>query len=219
MSSLSPDFYFDLSSFKHQAVFDTPFVWTAITQISLYLKTLPLGQILTEVPAGAHLIDRETIFIGRGTVVEPGAYIKGPCYIGENCTIRHGAYLRGDVLTGDYCVLGHDSEFKNALLLNHAHAAHFAYVGDSILGNHVNLGAGTVCANLKLDRSPVIIHADGRRVETGLKKFGAILGDGAQTGCNSVLNPGTLFGKHAMCYPCLNIGGMIPPNQIIRKNQ
>ena len=105
---------------------------------------------------------------------------------------------------------------KTHLLLNGAHAAHFAYVGDSIFGNRVNLGAGTICANLRFDNKPVTVFLDGQRIETGLRKFGAIIGDGSQTGCNSVTNPGTLLGKNVRCYPCVNFGGFIPSDQIVR---
>ncbi len=217
MKFTTPEYYFDLTAFKHRSLFEVSApVWNALSRISPYLKSLSLGRIETDVPQGVYLIHPELISIGKGTVLEPGAYIKGPCWIGEHCTVRHGAYLRGDVITGDHCVLGHASEFKNAILLDGAHAAHFAYVGDSILGSRVNLGAGTVCANLKLDKGLVTVHAEGERVGTGLKKFGAILGDDAQTGCHAVLNPGTLFGKNALCYPCMNVGGFVPANQVLR---
>lgn len=158
----------------------------------------------------------ENISIGKGTVLEPGVYIKGPCIIGENCTIRHGAYIRGNLITGNGCVIGHDTEIKNSVMLNHAQAAHFAYLGDSILGNRVNLGAGTKCANLKLDHKNIAVRFGERLIETGLKKFGAIIGDDSQTGCNSVTNPGTLFGKQVFCYPCLNVGGFVASKQLIR---
>ncbi len=219
MDRLSPNHYFDLSSYTHRALFkECTYVWEALSQIKGYLESLTLGRIEVDIPENVFLINPDQISIGKGTVVEPGSYIKGPCVIGENCTVRHGAYIRGDLITGNHCVLGHDSEFKHSILLNHAHAAHFAYVGDSILGNHVNLGAGTVCANLRLNKQSVALYLDKDRVETGLRKMGAIFGDHAQTGCNSVMNPGTLFGKQAVCYPCLNIGGIIDSGEIIRKS-
>lgn len=209
--------FFDLSSFAHKALFaQTSYVWEALPRVSAYLLSLPLGKIETEIPDGAFLINPELISIGAGTVVEPGAYIKGPCIIGKNATVRHGAYVRGNLIAGDRCVIGHDSEFKNAILLNDAHAAHFAYVGDTILGNRVNLGAGTVCANLKLDRGPVVVHGDGRRIDTGMRKFGAIIGDDVQTGCHTVLNPGTLLGKGVVSHPGVNCGGYIPEGHIVR---
>lgn len=144
-------------------------------------------------------------------MIEPGVYIQGPCIIGKNCVIRHGAYIREGVICGDYCQIGHSAELKHSILLNHACATHFVYVGDSILGNEVNLGAGVKCANLRLDRSEVVVAWNGKRVKTGLKKLGAIVGDRVQIGCNCVLNPGTLIGKESFSHPLLNLSGYIPP--------
>jgi NDP-sugar pyrophosphorylase family protein len=209
--------FFDLSLFQHAKLFENlTSVWDAIPRIAPFLTETPLGSIEIEIPAGAHLIHPELITIGKGSVVEPGAYIKGPCLIGKNCIIRQGAYIRGDVITGDDCVIGHDTEIKNTLLLNHAHAAHFAYLGDSILGNHVNLGAGTICANLRLNRAIINVYLDGRSYSSGLRKFGAILGDGVQLGCHTVTNPGTLMGKNSSSHPCVNFGGVIPAGSIIK---
>ena len=211
MKALETTELFDLSSYPHQSLFNhCTYPWEALAKLKEYLSALSLGDLQGTISEDAYLVNKHLISIGKGSVIEPGAYIEGPCWIGENCTVRHGAYIRGNVIAGNNCVLGHDSEFKHSILLNGSQAAHFAYVGDSILGNHINLGAGTVCANLKLDRQPVAIKVNGDRIETGLRKLGAILGDHAQTGCNAVLNPGTVFGKSALCYPCLNISGFIP---------
>lgn len=150
--------------------------------------------------SGATLADNQ-IYLGKGTVVEPGAYIKGPAIIGNNCEIRQGAYIRGNVLVGNKCIIGHATEVKNACFLDQAKAGHFAYIGDSILGNRVNLGAGTKLANLNIRSVPVRLKLDGKDVHTGLKKFGAILGDDVETGCNSVTNPGTMLGKKCAVYP------------------
>lgn len=217
MASFSPSYFFDLSHFKHRALFEKgPFVWDALKEISAYLKAYPLGKIEGDVSSQAYLIDREKISIGKGSVVEPGAYIKGPCIIGENCTVRHGAYIRGDCIAGDSCVIGHDTEIKNSIFLNGAQASHFAYVGDSILGNKCNLGAGTKLANLKLAHDYVFIHFEGKMIETGLRKFGAIIGDQAQIGCNAVTNPGALLGPSVRCYPCVNVGGFVPARSIVK---
>lgn len=145
------------------------------------------------------------ISIGQGSVVEPGALVRGPAIIGSNTEIRQGAYVRGNCIVGDRCVVGHTTEIKNAVLLNDAKAGHFAYIGDSILGNNVNLGAGTKCANLKLTGSEVIIRAKRKTFKTGLRKFGAILGDNVETGCNSVTSPGVLMGKSSLVYPNVNV--------------
>lgn len=217
MPSTHPSDFFDFSHFQHASLFkDIQHVWEALGRISPYLKSLTLGRIDTVVPEGVYLINREQISIGQGTLLEPGAYIKGPCVIGKNCTVRHGAYIRGDLIAGDNCVIGHDTEVKNAIFLDGAHAAHFAYVGDSILGNKCNLGAGVKCANLKLDGAIVDLFVEGDRISTGLRKLGAIVGDGVQIGCNCVTNPGTLLGRGVLCYPCLNIGGLIPADQIVK---
>lgn len=208
--SFSAQAFFDLTRYAHKELFThSPLVWEALKHLKSYLKQQSLGKIEVDIPAGAFLINPESISIGKGSVVEPGAYIKGPCVIGERCTVRQGAYIRGDLLTGDDCVIGHTTEIKHSILLNGVHAAHFAYVGDSILGNRVNLGAGTKCANLRLDGKEIVIHHDGQRYATGLRKFGVLMGDDSQTGCNSVTNPGTLLGPGVVCYPSLNIGGVV----------
>lgn len=208
---------FDLSGFKHAVLFqECQYPWDPLNKIDAYLRGMHLGKIGVGVPEGAHLIHPEWISIGKGTVIEPGAYIKGPCIIGENCSIRQGAYIRGDVIVGNDCVIGHDSEIKNSILLNGAKAAHFAYVGDSILGNRVNLGAGAKLSNVRLDHGTISVYCQGELIATGRKKLGALLGDGTQIGCNSVSNPGVIAGKNVYCYPCLNISGCIPENAKIK---
>lgn len=221
MSQLvSPTAFFILGHFTHAELFEgCTYVWEALERLSDYLKKQKLGKIEVEIPSSVHVVNPELISIGRGTVVEPGAYIQGPCIIGNNCQIRHGAYIRGHVIAGEACVIGHDTEIKHSILLDRVNAAHFNYVGDSILGNGVNLGAGVKCANLKLDHSPVTVVVQGERYKTGLKKLGAILGDGAQLGCNSVTNPGTLMGRGAIAYPCVNVQGFIPASGKAKPHQ
>jgi NDP-sugar pyrophosphorylase family protein len=164
---------------------------------------------------GAVLFD-SNIYIGEGTVVEPGALIKGPSIIGNRTEVRQGAYLRGNCLIGDRCVVGHTTEVKHSIMLDDAKAGHFAYIGDSILGNHVNLGAGTKLANLKIVDVEMKLRVEGKIYETGLRKLGAILGDHTETGCNSVTSPGTLLGKASLVYPCVNIpGGFHPERSVI----
>lgn len=217
MNNFHTSYFFDLSDFQHASLFEeTDFVWKVLANIGPYLAKLSLGKIEVDIPAGAFLIDPHLISIGKGTVVEPGAYIKGPCWIGRDCTVRHGAYVRGDVITGNKCVIGHDTEIKHSILLDYAHAAHFAYLGDSIIGNRVNLGAGTKCANLKLDNHSIKVAYQDNRWDTGLRKFGAVIGDDSQIGCNAVTNPGTLLGKNVYCYPVINIGGFVPSHSTIK---
>lgn len=206
----SPEQFFDLKSFSHRALFDhCEDIWEPLTRIQSFLKDTVLGRIEVDIPPGVYLDHPELISIGKGTLIEPGAYIRGPCLIGQNCVIRHGAYIRGDLITGDECVIGHATEVKHCIFLNRVRAGHFAYLGDSILGHDVNLGAGTKCANLRLDGGEIALRFEGRRYGTGMRKLGAIIGDGGQTGCNAVTNPGTLFGPGVVCYPCVNVGGVV----------
>ncbi len=166
--------------------------------------------------AGAFIKGRR-IYFGEKVRVEPFSYIEEPCYFSAYTQIRHTSYIRGSVYTGKGSVIGHTTEIKNSLLLKEAKAAHFAYIGDSILGSEVNLGAGTKLANLKFHHKEIIINIKDEKVNTGLKKMGAILGDRVQTGCNSVLQPGTLIGKNSFVYPGVSApSGYYPPNKKIK---
>lgn len=220
MISFNPTYFFDLSTYSHVQLFILEeAVWAALNHITSYLADQTLGKIESEVPKNAYLVNQHLVSIGKNTIVEPGAYIKGPCIIGDNCSIRHGAYIRGNVITGNYCVIGHDTEIKHSILLDHAQAAHFAYLGDTIIGNRVNLGAGVKCANLKFNHGHVTISYQGEHLNTGLRKFGAIIGDDSQIGCNAVTNPGTLLGKNVFCYPVVNVGGFVPSNSVVKNYQ
>lgn len=159
------------------------------------------------------------VWIHPSVKLPPFATIIGPAYIGAKTEIRPGAYIRGNVIAGEGCVLGNSSEFKNCLLLDNVQAPHFNYVGDSILGNGAHLGAGVICSNLRLDQGKVIVRLPAVEVDTGLRKLGAILGDKAEVGCNSVLNPGTLLGPRALIAPCTSFGGYLPANTIARARQ
>ena len=216
---LKPSDFFELSDFAHRDLFDQlDFVWDALKHLAAYLQTNVKPDIRGTVMDGAVLIG-DHIQIGEGTVVEPGAYIVGPTIIGNHSVVRQGAYVRGNVLVGDHCVVGHTSELKSAILLNHSGAPHFNYVGDSILGTHVNLGAGTKLSNLKMIKGHVTVRIGDTVYDSGLRKFGAILGDRAQTGCNSVLNPGTLLGPDSVVYPNATVSGYVPPQTIVKLRQ
>ena len=154
--------------------------------------------------AGAYLFD-DTILLGPGTVVEAGALIKGPVVIGGETEVRQGAYIRGNCVVGDGCVVGHTTEIKGSIMLDGAKAGHFAYIGDSILGRDVNLGAGTKLANLKMLPGSISIRSGRQRFDTGRRKLGAILGDRTETGCNSVTSPGTLMGPRSIVYPTVAV--------------
>src|SRR5690606_26397504 len=135
----------------------------------------------------------ENVYVGPGVVIEPGAFVQGPTILGEGTVVRHGAYVRGSCVIGKGCVIGHATELKRVIMLDGAQAPHFNYVGDSILGRRVNLGAGTRLSNFKNDGSVITVKVGDERVSTGMRKLGAIVGDDVKTGCNSVLSPGTLI--------------------------
>jgi NDP-sugar pyrophosphorylase family protein len=158
----------------------------------------------------------EQVFIGRDTVVEPGACIKGPAWIGPNCHIRHGAYIRENVIIGAGTVIGNSSEVKNSILFNNCQVPHFNYVGDSILGAKVHLAAGVIVSNLKLTGDLITLRVDGEVVATGLRKFGALIGDGAEVGCHVVINPGSILGRHSLIYPGVSWRGILPANSIAK---
>jgi NDP-sugar pyrophosphorylase family protein len=161
----------------------------------------------------------DDVEIGEGTVIEHGAVIKGPAVIGAHCEIRCGAYIRGNVIVGNHCVLGNASEFKNAVLFHNVQVPHFSYVGDSILGYKAHLGAGVILSNVKSIKGTVTVKHDGESIETGLRKFGAIIGDGAAIGCNCVLNPGSIIGRRSIFYPNIAWRGVCPPDSIVKLRQ
>lgn len=166
------------------------------------------SRIKGQIHPGAWLFGDE-IVVEEGASIEAGAYIEGPTYIAKGAVIRHGAYIRGYVYVGPGAIIGHTTEAKETILLKDAKAAHFAYLGNSVLGASVNLGAGTKLANLRIDHRTVKIRSPQGKIETNLKKFGALLGDHAQTGCNSVTNPGTIVLARAVVMPCQNVSGFI----------
>lgn len=228
---LAPTDFFDLSDSAVAAFFaECDFVWDAIGRIAHHTARLTGNQQTIDgaVMPGAHLGDAP-IVIAAGARVEPGAYVEGPAYIGPDAVVRHGAFVRANVILLDGAILGHASEAKNALLLPGAHAPHFNYIGDSILGHGVNLGAGTKLSNLGVlsvkdphtGRRPTIkIRVDGHEYDTGLAKFGAILGDDAQTGCNAVLNPGCVVGPRSLVYANASLRkGVYPADTLIKLRQ
>jgi NDP-sugar pyrophosphorylase family protein len=205
---------FDLSQTEHAAIFEgCTYAWEALEKIGDYLARAPRQHPPKRFP-GASIGDG--VFIGEGTVIEPGVLIKGPAIIGKNCQIRHNAYLREQVIVGDDCVVGNSSELKNALLFNGAQAPHFNYIGDSILGHKAHLGAGVKISNIKLLAGNIEVEMDGAPFDTGLRKFGALLGDHAEVGCNAVLNPGSILGRGAIVYPNVFWRGVLAANSIAK---
>ncbi|MCU0771956.1 MAG: UDP-N-acetylglucosamine diphosphorylase [Verrucomicrobia bacterium] len=210
-----PGDLFDLSQTEHASLFEgCEHAWEALARIADYLKAHLKPGLHNQCQGVAWVGD--DVFIGEGTVLEDGVMIKGPAIIGRHCEIRHNAYLRGNVLVGDHCVVGNATELKNTLLFNHCEAPHYNYVGDSILGYKAHLGAGVKISNLKVTRTPVVVEHAGRRFETGLRKFGALIGDRTEVGCNAVLNPGSILGRDCLVYPNVNWRGVLAAGHIAK---
>ena len=161
----------------------------------------------------------EQVYIGEGTVIEPGAYIKGPAWIGAGCEIRQGAYIRENVIVGAGSVIGNSSELKNSVLFAKCQVPHFNYVGDSVLGACVHLAAGVIVSNLKLDGTTIDVRLGGEVINTGLRKFGALIGDQAEVGCHTVLNPGSVLGRRALVYPNVCWRGVLKASHIAKTTE
>ena len=214
----SPGEYLDLDRTDHRALFENvTHVWDALKQIGSYL------QFRLQPAIHARLIGKpfvsNAVFVGRGTVIEQGAMIKGPAWIGEGCEIRNGCYIRENVIVGNGVVLGNSCEFKNSIIFDEAQVPHFNYVGDSIIGYKGHLGAGVILSNVKLDHSEITVAGPVGLVPTGLKKFGAIIGDRSEIGCNSVLSPGSVIGRDTVIYPGSQWRGVAPHKSIVKYKQ
>ncbi|MBN2505403.1 MAG: UDP-N-acetylglucosamine diphosphorylase [Verrucomicrobia bacterium] len=214
---LKPRDLFDLQQTDHGALFDgCEYAWDALKRLRAYVEEHLVAGLRNRCEGSAFIGER--VFIGEETIVEDGAMIKGPAIIGRKCRIRHNAYIREDVIVGDECTVGNACELKHSLLFNGAEVPHFNYVGDSILGHEAHLGAGVKISNLKVVPGNVVVELDGRVWDTGLRKFGALLGDGSDVGCNAVLNPGSIIGPGSIIYPCTHWRGILAP-RMIAKNQ
>lgn len=213
-----PEDLLDLSQCPCPELFaEIEYVWGALRKLPEFAKKRTKPQRQCTILGAPYIA--EDVRIGEGTVVEHGAVIQGPTIIGENCQVRAGAYLRGNVIVGNECVLGNACEFKNCVLFHNVQVPHFSYVGDSILGYKSHLGAGVILSNFKSLKANVVISHDGKRIDTGLRKFGAIVGDGADIGCNCVLNPGSIIGRNAVLYPNVLWRGVCPPNSVVKLRQ
>src|SRR5450755_2421117 len=214
----APNEFLALEHTAHSKLFENQkYVWDALKQIASYLQFRLKPQILGEL-LGKPFISN-AVFVGAGTTVEQGAVLKGPAWIGENCHIRSGCYVRENVIAGDGVVMGNSCEFKNCILFDEAQVPHFNYVGDSILGFHAHLGAGVILSNVKLDHGEIHVAASEGDIATGLTKFGAIVGDRTEIGCNSVINPGSLLGRDSIIYPGVNFRGVLPERSILKLRQ
>lgn len=159
----------------------------------------------------------ENVWIAKSAKVAKSAYINGPAIIGKNAEVRHCAFIRGNAIVGENAVVGNSTELKNVILFNNVQVPHYNYVGDSILGYKSHMGAGSITSNVKSDKKLVIVKSEDEKIETGLKKFGAMLGDNVEVGCGSVLNPGTVIGKNTNIYPLSSVRGVVKENSIYKK--
>ncbi len=191
--------------------------WEWIKQIGPALAAAEFETAGLTIPPGVHIEGK--VWLHPTVKLPAHATIIGPVYIGARTEIRPGAFIRNNVIAGEGCVLGNSSEFKNCLLLDGVQAPHFNYVGDSVLGNGAHLGAGVICSNLRLDQGEVTVRLANEIVQTGLRKFGAILGDKAEVGCNAVLNPGSVLGPRALVMPTMSFSGVLAPATIARVRQ
>ena len=201
---------FDLSkSIAAPLLEKTEYPWEALPKIKAFI--LELGATLS---SDVYEQVGESVWIAKSAKVAPSAYIDGPTIICEGAEIRHCAYIRGSVIVGEGSIVGNSCEVKNSIIFDGVQTPHYNYVGDSILGYHSHMGAGSVTSNVKSDKTNVSIMVDGERVPTGLRKFGAMLGDYVEVGCNSVLCPGSVIGRNCTIYPLTRVRGYIPENSI-----
>ena len=206
---------------KTKALFDcqTPYLTSLFEESEYPWDMLPkikeLARKLINDGIEGYTLISDDVLVGENVKIYPTATIEGPTIIGSGTEVRPGAFIRGGVITGENCVIGNSSELKNCILLNKVQIPHYNYVGDSILGNKAHTGAGTICSNLKSDGKNVVIHGDVES-ETGLRKIGGILADGADVGCNSVINPGTIIGKNTSVYALTSLRGVYPADCIVK---
>ena len=187
--------------------------WEVLGEIKDFI--ISLGESLSEEEYEKR---GEDVWIAKDAKVFPSAYIAGPAIIGHGTEVRHCAFIRGSALIGENCVIGNSVEVKNAVIFDNVQVPHYNYVGDSVLGYRSHMGAGSVTSNVKSDRSLVVVKNGGELIETGRKKFGAILGDYAEIGCNSVLNPGTVIGRRSSVYPTSCVRGVVPEDSIYKND-
>ena len=188
--------------------------WEVLPKISRFI--VELGNTLSE---EEYEKQGENIWIARDAKVAPTASITGPCIIGKGAEVRHCAFIRGNALVGEGAVVGNSTELKNVILFNKVQVPHYNYVGDSVLGYKAHMGAGSITSNVKSDKKLVVVKGDSEELETGLKKFGAMLGDEVEVGCGSVLNPGTVVGPHSNIYPLSSVRGVVPADSIFKNSK
>ena len=186
--------------------------WEVLPKISSFI--LELGATLSE---DEYEKRGENVWVAKSAKVAPTAFINGPAIIGKDDEVRHCAFIRGNAIVGEGAVVGNSTELKNVILFNKVQVPHYNYVGDSVLGYKSHMGAGSITSNVKSDKKLVVVKAGEEKIETGMKKFGAMLGDEVEVGCGSVLNPGTVVGNHSNIYPLSSVRGFVPANSIYKK--
>ena len=185
--------------------------WEVLPKISSFI--LELGATLSE---DEYEKRGENVWVAKSAKVAPTAFINGPAIIGKDAEVRHCAFIRGNAIVGEGAVVGNSTELKNVILFNKVQVPHYNYVGDSVLGYKSHMGAGSITSNVKSDKKLVVVKAGDEKIETGMKKFGAMLGDEVEVGCGSVLNPGTVVGNHSNIYPLSSVRGFVPANSIYK---
>ena len=206
------DMFADLSAtLAGRLFFETVYPWEVLPMIQDFVRKLGPTLNTTEYDHPS-----EEVWIHKSAKIYPYAYIEGPTIIGAGTEVRPGAFIRGSVLVGSGCVVGNSTELKNCILFDKVQVPHYNYVGDSILGNFAHMGAGSICSNVKSDKTLVVVRHERMLLETGLKKFGAILGDHVEVGCNSVLNPGTVLESYASVYPLSRVRGVVKAGHIFK---
>ena len=188
--------------------------WEALPYIKEFISEL--GRSL---PSSEYIEIECGIWIAKSASVAKSAHIGAPCIIGKNAEVRHCAFIRSSALVGEGAVVGNSTELKNCIIFDGAQIPHYNYVGDSVIGYRAHLGAGAVTSNVKSDKTPVCVRSDGEAIQTGMKKFGAILGDFAEIGCGAVLNPGTVIGRRSTVYPLTSVRGTVPPDSIVKSEK
>lgn len=186
--------------------------WEVLPKISSFI--FELGATLSE---DEYEKRGENVWVAKSAKVAPTAFINGPAIIGKDAEVRHCAFIRGNAIVGEGAVVGNSTELKNVILFNKVQVPHYNYVGDSVLGYKSHMGAGSITSNVKSDKKLVVVKAGEEKIETGMKKFGAMLGDEVEVGCGSVLNPGTVVGNHSNIYPLSSVRGFVPANSIYKK--
>lgn len=204
---------YDLSHTKAAALLEKhSYPWEVLPEISSFI--LELGKTL---PDSKYTKVGENVWISKSAKIYPNNYIAGPCIIGHNTEVRPGAFIRGNALIGENCVIGNSTELKNVIIFDNVQVPHYNYVGDSVLGYKSHMGAGSITSNVKQDKSLVAVKVGNEKIETGMKKFGAMLGDNVEIGCNTVMNPGTVIGRGSHVYPLSNVRGFVPAGHIYKK--